>query len=75
MTDTWLNQGGDASMATVASREIRSRGKEQGQLQVSEIKDSERNLLIGTFLHSTPNSITISFRQLTCHGEEGPLEY
>ena len=22
MTDTWLNQGGDASMATVASREI-----------------------------------------------------
>ena len=30
MTDTWLNQGGDASMATVASREIRSRGKEQG---------------------------------------------
>ena len=82
MTDTWLNQGGDASMATVASREIRSRGKEQGlesskgwQLQVSEIKVSERNLLIGPFLHSTPNSITISFRQLTCHGEEGLLEY
>ena len=136
MTDTWLNQGGDASMATVASREvstmpdtptyspppphkvvppnippdcltrwwlrvwftlikldihnpdrrtdpeIRSRGKEQGhesskgwQLQVSEIKVTERNLLIGPFLHSTPNSITIYFRHLTCHGEEGPLEY
>ena len=134
MTDTWLNQGGDASMATVASREvstmpdtptyfplhkvvppnippdcltrwwlrvwftlikldihnpdrrtdpeIRSRGKEQGhesskgwQLQVSEIKVSERNLLIGPFLHSIPNSITISFRHLTCHGKEGPLEY
>ena len=62
--------------------EIRSRGKEQGhesskgwQLQVSEIKVSERNLLIGPFLHSTPNSITISFRHLTCHGGEGPLEY
>ena len=139
MTDTWLNQGGDASMATVASREvstmpdtptyspptrsltdggrspsippdcltrwwlrvwftliklyihnpdrrkdpeIRSRGKEQGhesskgwQLQVSEIKVSERNLLIGPFLHSLPNSITTSFRHLTCHGGEGPLEY
>ena len=139
MTDTWLNQGGDASMATVASREvstmpdtptyspptrsltdggrspsippdclnrwwlrvwftliklyihnpdrqkdpeIRSRGKEQGhesskgwQLQVSEIKVSERNLLIGPFLHSIPNSITISFRHVTCHWGEGPLEY
>ena len=62
--------------------EIRSRGKEQGhesskgwQLQVSEIKVTERNLLIGPFLHSTPNSITIYFRHLTCHGEEGPLKY
>ena len=62
--------------------EFRSRGKEHGhessrgwQPQVSEIKVSERNLLIGPFLHSTPNSITISFRHLTCHGGGGPLEY
>ena len=35
---------------------------------MSEIKFSERNLLIGPFLHSTPNSITIPFRHLACHG-------
>ena len=76
MTDTWLNQGGDASMATVASREVSTMpDTPTSQLQVSEIKVSERNLLIGPFLHSIPNSITISFRHLTCHRGEGPLEY
>ena len=42
---------------------------------MSEIKVSERNLLIGPFHHSTPKGITISFRHLTCHGGGGPLEY
>ena len=71
----WHVAHGSLLLLVLLNREIRSRGKERGhessrgwQLQVSEIKFSERNLLIGPFLHSTPNSITISFRHLTCHG-------
>ena len=71
----WHVAHGSLLLLVLLNREIRSRRKEWGhessrdwQLQVSEIKFSERNLLIGPFLHSTPNSITISFRHLTCHG-------
>ena len=71
----WHVAHGSLLLLVLLNREIRSRRKEWGhessrdwQLQVSKIKFSERNLLIGPFLHSTPNNITISFRHLTCHG-------